>query len=336
MGGMSLHSASAAPPSPSPTFTPQNDDWKGTTLDLTKWHPTVLGDAQTETNGIAVNDGTIKITAGGFDFWNDNDNGMFLWQPANGDFQATIEVRTLKMLDSNTDTMCGIMVRPSTDFHSPHVMLKTRIDGTHIQYRANVGDQAGPSSAGRLPWGNNDGTGPTMQLRLTRTGDMFKGERSLDGGKTWGSLHDAADAANDMVQVPMPDDVLVGIAVSAVDATTGATDSTEAVLGPFTFTQTAARPTTNGLIAVTAVDSKMAPVTDAVLIVKDSTGKVVGTTMNDVTTPATSDTGSFFLPPGTYTVETGETSMFAASVPTPFEVKTGQVQDLLIPVGKAK
>jgi hypothetical protein len=96
MGGMGLRSAAAAPPSPSPTFTPQNDDWKGTTLDLTKWHPTVLGDAQTETNGIAVNDGTIKITAGGFDFWNDNDNGMFLWQPANGDFQATIEVRTLR------------------------------------------------------------------------------------------------------------------------------------------------------------------------------------------------------------------------------------------------
>jgi hypothetical protein len=58
--------------------------------------------------------------------------------------------------------------------------------------------------------------------------------------------------------------------------------------------------------------------------------------MNDVTTPATSDTGSFFLPPGTYTVETGDSSKFAASVPTPFEIKTGQTQDLLVPVGAAK
>src|SRR5260370_1234345 len=28
------------------TFAPQNDDWKGTKLDLTKWHFTVWGDAQ--------------------------------------------------------------------------------------------------------------------------------------------------------------------------------------------------------------------------------------------------------------------------------------------------
>jgi hypothetical protein len=80
----------------------------------------------------------------------------------------------------------------------------------------------------------------------------------------------------------------------------------------------------------------MMPVTDALLIVKDSTGKVVGTTMNDKTKPATSDTGSFFLPPGMYTVETGDTSKFAASVPTPFEIKTAQTQDLLITVGTAK
>jgi hypothetical protein len=330
MGGVGLRSAGAQ------TFTPQNEDWKGTTLDLTKWHPTLLGDAQTQANGIAVNNGSIKITVGGFDIWNDNDNQMFLWQPANGDFQAVIEVRTLKMVSGSTT--CGVMVRPSTDFHSPVVYCKTMIVGTHIQYRANVGDQEGPSSgtAGRLPWGNGDGTGPTMQLRLTRTGDKFKGERSFDGGKTWGSLHDANSADYDTVQVPMPDDVLVGIAVSAVNGDAGNTDSTEAVLGPFSFTQVAARPTTNGLIAVTAVDSKMMPVTDAVLIVKDSTGKVVGTTMNDVTTPATSDTGSFFLPPGTYTVETGDSSKFAASVPMPFEIKTGQTQDLLVPVGTAK
>ena len=75
----------------------------------------------------------------------------------------------------------------------------------------------------------------------------------------------------------------------------------------------------------------------AFLIVKDKDGKEVGTTKNDVTDPGASNTGSFFLPPGTYTVEAGETDMFAAGLPTPFEIKTAQVlPDLLVTVGKAK
>ena len=332
MGSMGLRAARAD------TFTPQSDAWKGTTLDLSKWHPTLLGDAQTQDNGIAVNDGSIKITAGGFDIWNDYDNQMFLWQPANGDFQAIIEVRTLKMVSGSTT--CGVMVRSSTDLHSPNVYAKTMIVGTHLQFRANVGDQEGPSSgtAGRLPWGNGDGTGPTMQLRLTRVGDMFTSARSFDGGTTWERLHDANNPDTDTVQVSLPDDVLVGVAVSAVNGDAGNTDSTEAVLGPFTFTQTAAqtRPTTNGLVAVTAVDSKNVPVPDAFLIVKDSTGKVVGSTTNTVTVTPTSNTGSFFLPPGMYTVETGDTTTYAASVPLVFEVKTGITQEIPVPVGKAK
>src|SRR5712692_10293398 len=98
-----------------------------------------------------------------------------------------------------------------------------------------------------------------------------------------------------MVDLDLPDDVLVGIATCAVfDPTLADKPTTEAIVGPFTFTQTATRPTTNGLIAVTAVDDKMVPVPDGFLIVKDKSGAVVGTTMNDKTTPATSNTGSFF------------------------------------------
>src|SRR2546425_351967 len=64
------------------TFSPSGDDWKGTTLN-SKWHVTVMGDAQPETNTVTVKDGTLSIVAGGSDIWNDNDNGIFLWQPAN-------------------------------------------------------------------------------------------------------------------------------------------------------------------------------------------------------------------------------------------------------------
>ena len=331
LGGMGPRAAGAD------TFAPQIDDWSGNKLDLTKWHFTVWGDAQLSEHSAEIKDGALHIIAGGSDIWGDNDNGVFLWQPANGDFQATLEIRSVKMIGSTTPV--GIMVRPSTDLHAPEVMVKAVPIGTHLQHRLEVGGDTGPgtSSSGSLPWGDGSGNGPTIMLRLTRTGRTFVARRSGDGGKTWGTLHDADNADKDMVDLDLPDDVLVGIATCAVFDPTG-TDkpTTEAIVGPFSFTQTATRPTTNGLIDVTAVDSKMVPVTDALLTVKDMTGKVVGTTMNDKTDPATSDTGSFFLSPGMYTVETGETSKFAASVPTPFEIKTAQTQDLLVPVGKAK
>jgi hypothetical protein len=318
------------------TFTPQNEDWKGNTLDPAKWHATIFGDAQTETNGIEVNNGSIKITAGGSDIWNDNDNGFFLWQPVNGDFQATIEVRSLKMVSGTTAV--GLMVRPSLDLHAPEVFLKTMPVGTHIQTRQEVGADTGPASgdAGRLAWGDGSGNGPTILLRLTRTGNSFKSERSDDGGKTWGRTHDADHPDTDTVQLTLPDDVLLGIALGAVNADAGNEEVTEAVLGPFTITSTATRPTRNGLVALTAVDANNKPAAGSFLIVKNANGDTVGSTKNDITSPGTSNTGSFFLPPGTYTVEAGESDTFAAGQPVPFEIKTAQTVVLPVAVGKAK
>src|SRR5437867_3627940 len=123
VGGLGLRPAGAA------TFSPQSDDWKGNKLD-SKWRVTLMGDAQTETSGVEVNDGTIKITAGGSDIWNDNDNGVFLWQPANGDFQVQIEVRSVKMISDSTKV--GVMVRPSTDLHAPHVYMIAMPKGPHM------------------------------------------------------------------------------------------------------------------------------------------------------------------------------------------------------------
>jgi hypothetical protein len=331
VGGISARPAGAD------TFAPQGDDWKGDKLDLSKWHFTVWGDAQLSEHSAEIKDGALHIIAGGSDIWGDNDNGVFLWQPANGDFQATLEIRSVKKIGDTTPV--GIMVRPTTDLHAPEVMVKAVPIGTHLQHRLEVGGDTGPgtSSSGSLPWGDGSGNGPTIMLRLTRTGKTFVASRSDDGGKTWGTLHDADNADKDMVDLDLPDDVLVGIATCAVFDPTG-TDkpTTEAVVGPFTLTQTATRPTTNGLIALTAVTDKGDPAPGAFLIVKDKDGKEVGTTKNDVTDPGASNTGSFFLPPGTYTVEAGETDMFAAGLPTPFEIKTAGAQDLLVPVGKAK
>jgi hypothetical protein len=320
---------------PAADVSPLSDSWKGNTLDP-KWHVTLVGDAQTQENKIEVNDGTIKITAGGSEWFDVRDNGLFLWQPANGDFQATIEIRTLKKISESSKV--GIMVRPDMDKNAPYVYALAMPKGTHLQGRTAVGENAGPSSgdAGRLPWGDLSGDGPTMWMRLTRTGNSFKCERSFDG-KTFGRVHDDdhKDPDTDVMEVVMPDDVLVGIAVTAISLDVGTTDPTEAVVGPFQFTQIATRPTTNGLLAATVVDANGSPVPDGFLIVKKGT-EVVGTTKNEVTDPATSNTGSFFLAPGLYTIEAGETDTNAAGTPVPFEVKTGKTEDLKVKAGAAK
>jgi hypothetical protein len=308
----------------------KGDAWKGTTLDP-KWHVTVWGDAQTETNGVVVDNGTIRITAGGSDIWNDNDNGVFLWQPANGDFQAVIEVRTLKMISDSTKV--GIMVRPSTDLHAAHIYMIAMPKGTHLQARTAVGESAGPSSgdAGRLPWGDGTGSGPTMLMRLTREGNKFTSARSFDGGTTWERLHDADHPDTDTIELQMPDDVVMGIAVSAINADSGTTDSTEAVLGPFQFTQLATRPTQNGLLAANVVDANGKPVPDTFLVVRKG-NDVVGTTQTD---PGPSNTGSFFLAPGMYTV-TASGEAFNDGQPMPVEIKTGQIADIKVTVGAPK
>jgi hypothetical protein len=89
----------------------------------------------------------------------------------------------------------------------------------------------------------------------------------------------------------------------------------------------------------TGVDANGKPLDGSYLIVKKGTD-VVGTTLTDMVdgSPDTgySNTASFFLPPGQYTVETGETDLNKAGVPVPFEIKTGGIQDLKVTAGAAK
>jgi hypothetical protein len=130
--------------------------------------------------------------------------------------------------------------------------------------------------------------------------------------------------------VQLPDDVLVGIMYSSHN--TG--EVGEAVVGPIQFTQTATRATSNGLIAATATDENGKPVSDVGLVVTKGNDRV-GTSVNEAASLA-SNTASFFLQPGTYSVQTAENDTLNAGTPVPFEIKTGQAQELKVKIGKAK
>jgi hypothetical protein len=308
----------------------KSDDWKGTTLDP-KWHTTVMGDAQENRHAVRIENGKLRITAGGSDIWNDNDNGLFLWQWANGDFQAVIEIRSIEQISESSTV--GLMVRASTDRHAPRVYMRAMPKGTHIEARTAIGEMAGPLSdeSGRLPWGDGTGNGPTMQMRLTRTGKQFKSERSFDGGKTWERLHDADHPDADTVEAQMPDDVLIGIMVGAVNETVDHSASAEALLGSFQFTQTATRATEKGLLSATAVDANGEPAADTYLVARSSSD-TVGSTKTDV---GPSNTGSFFLPAGKYTV-TAMSDGYNEGKPESIEIKAGQAVEIRAARGAKK
>jgi hypothetical protein len=135
-------------------------------------------------------------------------------------------------------------------------------------------------------------------------------------------------ADRDQAEIEFPDDVLVGIALTSHNAG----QEGEAVVGPIRFTQTAARPTTNGLVALTAVDADGAPVPDVGIEVLKASD-IQGTSVGDVWA---SNTASFFLPPGTYTARVPEDDYYEAGEAVQFEVKTGEVQVLKVKVGKEK
>jgi hypothetical protein len=323
-GGMSLHAGYAQ-------SSRLDDAWLGDKLDP-KWRVTVLGDAQNQESSVKVESGALRIRAAGSDIWDARDNGIFVWQPINGDFEVLLEMRGLRRTDPSAKV--GIMVRTSLDVSSPNVFLHGMPTGGALQSRAEPGGSTGPGSdcpgENCNPWGDPNtsdlGNMPTILQRLTRKGNVFTAERSYDGGRTWVGLRKGPSADRDRAEVKLPDDVLVGIAMTSRNPS----EVGEALLGPNYFGHIAFRYTDNGLVVGTATGANGKPVPGVGLIVKRGS-ETVGSS-----TGSMSNTASFFLKPGQYTIQTAETDGYAAGAPVSFEIKTGEVVDLKVPAGKPK
>jgi hypothetical protein len=334
--GLSLRIAYSQDTPPAADVHPLSDTWKGDKLDP-KWNVTVLGDSQNQENSVKVENGTLRLRAGGSDIWGGTDNGLYIWQVANGDFEITLEHRSLDRTDPSSKA--GIMVRSSLDVSSANSFLQVMPKGGAFQSRlTNGATETGPGSgcpgAECNPWGNpdeDDPNRPVILQRLTRTGKTLKAERSYDAGKTWVGLRTGSIAVRDLHEnVEMPDDVLVGIALTSHN--TG--QEAEAVVGPITFRQIALRPTGAGLVAATATGEDGKPVADTGLEVLKGTERL-GTSVNE-DSGIISNTASFFLAPGAYTVRAAENDTYAAGAPQAVDLKTGDVKVLNAPVGAAK
>ena len=146
-------------------------------------------------SGSASYDSTIFGLFGrGSDIWGTADSMFFAYVPWTGDGTMTARVRSLE--NSSAWAKAGVMFRESLNPDSRHAfLLLSPGHGSALQYRPVTGGQS--AQAANVP-----GSVPAW-LRLTRRGDQFTAEVSVDG---------VTFSAVGSVTVPMNQTLFVGIA----------------------------------------------------------------------------------------------------------------------------
>jgi regulation of enolase protein 1 (concanavalin A-like superfamily) len=146
-------------------------------------------------NGNSSNDSTIfSISGQGSDIWGTADAMVGTFVPLAGD--ATMTARVRSVANSSVWAKAGVMFRESLATGSRHVfLLLSPGHGAALQYRLATDGQSAQAA-------NPPGAAPGW-LRLTRRGDQFTAQMSVDG-VTFSTIGS--------VTVPMNQAVYVGIA----------------------------------------------------------------------------------------------------------------------------
>ena len=202
----------------------------------------------------------FTISAGGNDIWNNADAFRFAYKKLSGNGSLTARVESI----GNTDVWAkaGVMIRETLDAGSKHAMIAvTPGNSCAFQWRP-APDGASSSSnwtgvAVRAPY----------WIRITRTGNAFKGETSPDG-KTWTQL--GTDTT-----VTIGTSVYIGLAVTAHNA---------AAVTTAEFSNVATSGSVTGVWQVAAIGSDPQPGNSPdklYVAVEDSAGKVAVATNAD-------------------------------------------------------
>jgi regulation of enolase protein 1 (concanavalin A-like superfamily) len=140
----------------------------------------------------------FTVVSTGTDIWNNSDQFRFAYKSLSGNGSITAKVDSLTRSDAWSKA--GVMIRESLDAGSKHAMVVLTPDnGASFQYRnATSGASANLDAAGlQTPY----------WVRLTRTGNSFKAERSADG-KTWTQI--GTDQS-----ITMTSNVFIGLCVTS-------------------------------------------------------------------------------------------------------------------------
>ncbi len=142
---------------------------------------------------------SFTLTAGGTDIWGSADQCRFAGKQLTGDGSITLRVDSLA--NTNSWAKAGPMIRETLDPGAKNALVAvTPGNGVELQHR----DTTNGTSA---RYTNVTGLTAPYWLRLTRTGNVFKGERSADG-KTWTQV--GSDTT-----IVMTATVCIGMAVSS-------------------------------------------------------------------------------------------------------------------------
>jgi regulation of enolase protein 1 (concanavalin A-like superfamily) len=144
----------------------------------------------------------FTVSAGGTDIWGAADQFRFVYKQLNGNGSITMRVDSIG--NTNVWAKAGPMIRETLDTGSKNAYIAvTPASGVSFQWRSTAsGASANSQTAGLVA---------PYWVRITRTGNVFKAERSADG-KTW--TQQGTDTT-----VTMAATVYIGLAVTSHDAT---------------------------------------------------------------------------------------------------------------------
>jgi regulation of enolase protein 1 (concanavalin A-like superfamily) len=149
--------------------------------------------------------GEMIMSAIGTDIWDTSDQFRYVYKNLSGD--AEVVVRVLSLGRSDGWAKAGVMIRESVHPGSKHAFLCVTPDyGVSFQQRPEAGNVMSQVSV--------DGTVAPRWVKLVRKGNIFTAQQSADG-VTWADVTFAAP-----VNISMPANVLIGLAVTSHNAST--------------------------------------------------------------------------------------------------------------------
>jgi hypothetical protein len=163
----------------------------------------------------------FTVSGGGTDIWGTSDQFRFVYKQLNGNGSITMKVDSI----ANTDVWAkaSVMIRETLDATAKNAAIAvTPGSGVSFQWRNALAGSSSNTNAGTT------GMVAPYWVRITRTGNVFKAERSPDG-KTW--TQQGVDTT-----VQMAANVYIGMAVTShnANATTTAEISNVSTTGTVT------------------------------------------------------------------------------------------------------
>ena len=213
--------------------------------------------------------GVVTMSAGGHDIWDNADDFRFASKTLTGN--GSIVVRVESIVNTNAWAKAGVMIRQSLDADSKMAYMI-------VSYSSGVSFGWRQQTAGTCASVNQAGVAAPQWVKLTRTGDAFTAQYSVNG-TTWLDVKNT-DGTVASTTITMAGPVYIGLCVTSHNAaaTTTAVMSGAATTGNVT-----------GAWQVTAIgdDPEPANSPDSLYVtIQDSAGKTATATNPTLVTTA--------------------------------------------------